>query len=77
MLVLKKIPMINGLSVDEAHKKGAPTPEPAPLIAPTAPVEEASVEIEDSDEDKLKKIRTGKSSLKLPLADTGSTGLKV
>jgi len=77
MMHLKRIPLIDGLRVDEAHKGGkAKEPEKQPLIAPTAPVEEASVEIGD-DEDKKKKTKTGKSALKLPLADTASTGLKV
>ena len=75
MLSLKKylgeVPMVYAKG-----GKGA-VPEPAPLVQPTPPVEEASVEIEDSDEEKLSKIRTGKGSLKLPLADTKTTGLKV
>lgn len=54
--------------------KGA-APTPPPVIAPTAPVEEASVEIDDDDENK--RLRTGKSSLKMPLATATDTGLKV
>lgn len=50
------------------------TPKPPPMIAPTAPVEEASVEIENND--KKKKARTGKSSLKMPLKQV-NTGLKL
>jgi len=76
MITLKKVPLINGLSVMDAHKKGGSAPDPAPLIAPTAPVEEASVEIDEA-EDETTKLKTGKSSLKLPLVDTSTTGLKV
>lgn len=70
--------MIDGLRIDEAHKggKGASAPAPMPLIAPAAPIEEASVEIDDS-ANKKKKLQTSKSSLKLPLANTDTTGLKV
>lgn len=69
--------MIDGLRIDEAHKggKGA-APAPMPLVAPAAPIEEASVEIDDS-ANKKKKLQTSKSSLKLPLANTDTTGLKV
>jgi len=44
------------------------------LIAPAPPTEEASLQIGD-DEDELKKRKTGKGSLKIPLADTSTTGL--
>lgn len=54
--------------------KGA-APAPLPQVAPTAPVEEASVEI-DKDADK-KKLKTTKESLKIPMAETVDTGLKV
>jgi hypothetical protein len=57
------------------HKggKGGSAPAPAPVVAPTAPVEEASVKL-DEDED-LKKKRTGKGSLKIPLSTSKTTGL--
>lgn len=55
--------------------KSAPAaPPPPPVIAPTAPVEEASVEV---DEDQKKKTKTGKSSLKVPLTTSSETGLKL
>ena len=58
--------------------KGA-APAPAPVIAPTAPVQEASVEIgeDEFDEDAKKKLKTDKGQLKLPLTPTENTGLKV
>lgn len=46
---------------------------PPPTVAPTPAVEEASVEIED--EDKKKKLETGKKELKIPLSTAESTGL--
>ena len=55
--------------------KSAPPPQ-APVVAPVAPIEESSVEIDD-DMDNKKKIKSGKSELKLPLANTANTGLKV
>ena len=54
----------------------APTPEPVEIVPPVAPIEEASVQIGGED-DTLKKKKTGKSSLKLPLAETPNVGLKV
>lgn len=50
-------------------------PAPAPIIAPTAPVEEASVEIDE--ETKKDKLNTGKSTLKIPMAISEKAGLKV
>ena len=50
-------------------------PAPLPQIAPTAPVEEASVEIDDADA--KNKLKTSKESLKIPLANTVNAGLKV
>lgn len=82
-MLLKKIPLIDGLRVDEAHKggggKGGSAPAPQPIVQPAPAVQEASVEIgaEDNELDKKQRLKTGKSSLKLPLADTASTGLKV
>ncbi len=57
-----------------AYKKGGSAPQ-QPIIAPTAPVEEASVEIED--EDKKKKASTGKSTLKIPLPTATGAGANV
>jgi len=54
--------------------KGA-APEPAPMVAPTAPVEEASVEIDD-DVDK-NKVKSTKQSLKVPLTAAPDTGLSI
>lgn len=54
--------------------KGA-APEPVPMVAPTAPVEEASVEIDD-DVDK-KKVKSTKQSLKVPLTAAPDTGLSI
>ena len=77
MLKHKRVPLIDGLRIDEAHKRGKGSqPPPPPLIPPTPPVEEASVEI-DTDKDKGARAKTSKQSLKLPLANTATTGLKV
>ena len=54
----------------------APKVAPTEIIPPVAPTEDASVQFAGED-DSLKKKKTGKSSLKLPLADTATTGLKV
>jgi len=53
----------------------APTVEPVEIVPPVAPIEDASVAFADDDVDKKKK--TGKASLKLPLADTSETGLRI
>ena len=67
---------MNPRSLEVAFKGGkSKPPPPPPLVAPTPPVEEASVEIDD--EQKKKKASTGKSRLKLPLADTATTVLNV
>ena len=55
-------------------KPKAPNIPEQPTVAPTAPVEEASVEI--GDEEKKKRARTGKAKLKVPMATKSSTGLK-
>ena len=52
--------------------KAPPAPTPQPLIAPSAPVEEAGVEI--GDEGDAKKV-SGKSTLKVPLAKAENVGL--
>ena len=54
--------------------KGGGAPTPPPMVAPAAPVEEASVEIDDEQD---KKLKTSKKSLKIPLAENIDTGLKV
>ena len=54
----------------------APKVEPQEIVPPVAPIEDASVQFAGED-DSLNKKKTGKSSLKLPLADTSTTGLKV
>jgi hypothetical protein len=56
-------------------KKSSSTAEAQPIIAPTAPVEEASVEIDEESE--KKRLNTGKSSLKMPVTTTPTTGLKI
>lgn len=51
-------------------------PTPAqPQVQPTPAVEEASVEMDE--DSKKKKLGTSKSQLKVPLAPTVDTGLKV
>lgn len=52
--------------------KAPDVPAPQPLIAPSAPVEEAGVEI--GDEGDKKKV-SGKSTLKVPLAKAENVGL--
>ena len=54
----------------------APTVTPTPIIPPVAPTEETSVQV-GAEEDALKKKKTGKSSLKLPLVDTTESGLRI
>jgi len=56
-------------------KKSAPNVEAQPIVAPTAPVEEASVELDEESE--KKRLNTGKSSLKMPVTTTPTTGLKI
>lgn len=74
-----KEPLIDGLSIAFAHKGGGksapPPPPPQQQVAPTPPVEEASVKLEEDEGNK--KLRTGKQKLKLPMSNTASTGLKV
>lgn len=71
----------NGLLLDnkdsvECFKGGkGSTYTPPPSVNPTPPVEEASVAIEE--EDDKKKTSTSKADLKIPLAKTADTGLKV
>lgn len=56
------------------NKKGGTT-ETQPIIAPTTPVEEASVKL--SEDDEKKKLSGGKSTLKIPLSTASDVGLKV
>ena len=74
MMLLKKL-LEEVPTVYRGGGKGASAPAPQPLIAPTAPVEEAGVEIDD-DVDK-KKIKSTKQSLKVPLTAAPNTGLNV
>lgn len=67
---LGNVPMV----YEKGGGKGS-APAPVPMVAPTAPVEEASVEIDDADA--KKKLKTSKQALKVPLAETVDTGLKV
>lgn len=55
------------------------TAEPQKQIAPSAPVQEASVEVGAEDEDDISKKRkaTSKGSLKIPLAESDTTGIRV
>ena len=55
------------------NKKGGA--EAQPIIAPTTPVEEASVKL--SEDDEKKKLAGGKSTLKIPLSTSTGVGLKV
>lgn len=53
------------------NKKGG-QPVTQPVVNPTPPVEDASVELEEDDNIKKK---TGKSSLKIPLSTSSNTAL--
>lgn len=74
MKIYNKYDMEDFRNLEFSFKKGG-APTPPPTVAPTAPVEEASVEIDDDAENT--RLRTGKSSLKMPLATATDTGLKV
>ena len=52
--------------------KGGTTTVTQPVVNPTPPVEDASVELEEDDNIKKK---TGKSSLKIPLSTSATTAL--
>jgi len=73
MMLLKKL-LEEVPTVYRGGGKGS-APAPQPLIAPTAPVEEAGVEIDD--ESDKKKIKSTKQSLKVPLTAAPNTGLNV
>ena len=70
-MLLKKL--LGEVPMTYSKKGGAPAQQP--MVAPSAPVEEASVEIDD--ENAKNKLKTSKQSLKIPLAKMISTGLKV
>ena len=72
MMLLKKL-LEEVPTVYRGGGKGS-APAAAPIIEPTAPVEEASVEIDDA-ADKTK-VKSTKQSLKVPMA-APTTGLKV
>lgn len=55
------------------NKGKGKAPEAPPMIAPKPPIEEASVELDNKD----KKRKTGKASLKMPIASATNTGLKL
>jgi len=59
------------------YRGGGKGSQPAEVaqVAPTAPVQEASVEIDDPEA--KNKLKTSKQSLKVPLATTVDTGLKI
>ena len=48
-------------------------PEPQPIVSPTPPIEEASVELDE--EEKEKKTNSGKGQLKVPLSVGEKAGL--
>ena len=57
------------------YNKGKGSAGTQPIIAPNAPVEEASVKL--SEDDEKKKLSGGKSTLKIPLSTSSDVGLKV
>lgn len=58
----------------DCEKGGKSAPKQLPQVAPTPPVEEASVDV---DSDDVNKKKTGKGSLKIPLArDISGSGLR-
>ena len=50
-------------------------PEPQPIVSPTPPIEEASVELDE--EEKEKKTNSGKGQLKVPLSVGEKAGLNI
>lgn len=88
---LMKILAMGMLPEDACLYKGGKgsAPKPQPIIPPSAPVQDASVELEtEDDENKTDKNKSSKSSLKVPLeisekaglsnvSSGGTTGLKV
>lgn len=48
-------------------------PEPQPIVSPTPPIEEASVELDEEEKDK--KTNSGKGQLKVPLSVGEKAGL--
>lgn len=58
------------------YKKNAPAAVIPPAVAPTPPVEETGVDLDE--EGKKKKVsKAGKSTLKVPLATSKNTGLRI
>jgi hypothetical protein len=74
MMILQKLLGHVPMTYNGGGGKGS-APAAQPMINPTPPVEEASVEIED--DATKKKLDTSKKQLKIPLAETQNTGLKV
>jgi len=74
-----KVPLIDGMRIDMAHKKGGGSTYTLPeekTVTPAPPVQEdAAVEIEDEKDTDMNK--KGKGSLKIPLSPSIDTGLKV
>lgn len=64
------------------HKGGKGAVSAQPIVEPTPPVEDASVELSEDDNTKLRN-KSGKATLKIPLASSSlnttssNTGLKV
>lgn len=56
---------------------GSQTVVEQPIVVPTPPVEDASVEMSSEQEDAKNKAKQGKGKLKIPLATEVDTGLKV
>ena len=87
MLFKKKefsIDLETGLIIDESvidcygGGKGGGSyqpPEPQPIVSPTPPIEEASVELDE--EEKEKKTNSGKGQLKVPLSVGEKAGLNI
>ena len=86
MLFKKKefsIDLETGLIIDESvidcygGGKGVSyqPPEPQPIVSPTPPIEEASVELDE--EEKEKKTNSGKGQLKVPLSVGEKAGLNI
>ena len=76
MRIRDKWDMLDQRNLEFSFKGGGKgSSAPAPIIEPTPPVEEASVEIDE--EDKKNKASTSKSALKVPMEISEKAGLKV
>ena len=76
MKMIKSL-LLNAKSIACKGGKGGSAPAPEPMVAPTPPVDEASVQLDDKTSDK-KKLKTGKKSLKLGKVTTApTTGLNL